>query len=652
MGFLGMASAKRRGISAGQRFTAAQRCPVCGGCERDPRGQGVRCTGYLSSDGEYAHCSREDRAGAIEMTAGSQTFAHRLRGACRCGVTHGEAEKASVTPRRERKWEIRDAAGLLRATHVRIDDPKGKRFVWQGADGAKSLNGIPVRDLPLYGSEALPTFDKRKPVVITEGEKAADALRAARVQALGTVTGAGGTPSRAVLAPLKGFDVVLWPDADADTNKGPAHMKRIAAELAGLGCRARVVSWPEAPDGGDAADCPREIIPTLINAAAPVGLVAVKSPETTGERGRRSKLVRAGDLQLVAPRTIVRGIFEADSFAQLFGESGSAKTFWTISVACCIATGTKWFGRPVKKGPVVYIPGEGHAGVSRRIRAWSDDAGISIAKAPLFVRSGAAALLDPQSLSEVLAELQEVTEAEGPPVLIILDTVARNFGPGDENATPDMSAFVRACDTIRTACPNSTVLVVHHSGWASKDRGRGNGALKAALDAEYKIEKAANDLLVFSATKMKDAAFPKPIVFKLRSVELPGLRDEDGLPVTSAVLDEVQVEPVANPTELLEARVLRALSSEPSSVTALRAVLGCNKAKLVAALASLEGRGEARRTPKGWQRNGPAGVPVPGLIDPGTVGTPREGTNGRSSRSGNSPEQSEQVGAAPGEDEL
>ena len=43
-----------------QRFREENRCPVCDGADEDQRGRGERCFGFLSSDGLYAHCTRED----------------------------------------------------------------------------------------------------------------------------------------------------------------------------------------------------------------------------------------------------------------------------------------------------------------------------------------------------------------------------------------------------------------------------------------------------------------------------------------------------------------------------------------------------------------------------------------------------------------
>jgi len=86
-----------------------------------------------------------------------------------------------------------------------------------------------------------------------------------------------------------------------------------------------------------------------------------------------------------------------------------------------------------------------------------------------------------------------------------------------------------------------TILVVHHTGHADKNRARGAIALKAALDAEYRLSN--NDAgLKLSATKMKDAETPKPLSLELVSVELPGVVDDYGNPVTSAAVEVVDAD--------------------------------------------------------------------------------------------------------------
>jgi hypothetical protein len=168
------------------------------------------------------------------------------------------------------KHEIRDADGQIVAIHERIDGPDGKRFVWRQPDGTAGLNGQHVGDLPLYGTHRLAEWSSDQVVVVVEGEKACEALWTVGIAALGTTTGAGGTPSDDVLRPLIGRRVVLWPDHD---EPGRQHMDRLAARLVALGARdVRIVEWPDARPGGDAADLvaaggTRETVEQLIASA-------------------------------------------------------------------------------------------------------------------------------------------------------------------------------------------------------------------------------------------------------------------------------------------------------------------------------------------------------------------------------------------------
>ena len=154
-------------------------------------------------------------------------------------------------------YDVRDATGIVRACHKRVDylladGSAEKAPSWWPPDRQKpGLAGVPVAALPLYGTERLPALPAGAPVVITEGEKAAQALLDAGIPALGTVTGAASCPGPDALAALVGYDVVLWPDHD---DAGREHMGRVAAALAALGIGCRWFAWRQAHPKDDAAD--------------------------------------------------------------------------------------------------------------------------------------------------------------------------------------------------------------------------------------------------------------------------------------------------------------------------------------------------------------------------------------------------------------
>lgn len=74
-------------ISRSQRFRRDHPCPICGGY--DLAGKGSRCWGFLSGDGRFAHCTRQENAGDLSQGKDG-SYVHFLAGPCRCGETHGE----------------------------------------------------------------------------------------------------------------------------------------------------------------------------------------------------------------------------------------------------------------------------------------------------------------------------------------------------------------------------------------------------------------------------------------------------------------------------------------------------------------------------------------------------------------------------------
>lgn len=141
--------------------------------------------------------------------------------------------------------------GTYIADHVRRSGPNGKKkMFWRGRDGTQGLpEGVGTADLALYSADTPVCTDT---VVVTEGQKSADALSSKGIAAVGTVTGASGCPGDVALRPFVDKTVVLWADNDAP---GEAHMTKVAVSLRRLGCQdIRQVSWPDAPEKGDAAD--------------------------------------------------------------------------------------------------------------------------------------------------------------------------------------------------------------------------------------------------------------------------------------------------------------------------------------------------------------------------------------------------------------
>ena len=244
-------------------------------------------------------------------------------------------------------------------------------------------------------------------------------------------------------------------------------------------------------------------------------------------------LEHVANIELTAPQYLIHGIMEQKSLGQMFGEPGSGKSFVAIDVACSISSGKDFHGRTVEDGPVIYVAGEGRRGVVRRINAWAIAHAIDLENMPLYVSRTAVGINNGNNLPDLKAEISHIAKQHGAPALIILDTLARNFGDGDENDTRDMTRFIAEVDRINDEFECAS-LIVHHAGHGEKSRARGSSALKGALDVEYKISKQ-DDRIKMSCTKMKDDEEPDPLLFYLIPAEIGD--DDKGNSIVSAVLE-------------------------------------------------------------------------------------------------------------------
>lgn len=257
---------------------------------------------------------------------------------------------ASRAPGKITRYDIRDAGGKLVAIHVREDHVDGKRIWWELPDRMPNLGGIKLADLPLYGIDRLPTDAKE--VILTEGEKAADALTRNGIAALGTVTGASGTPGDDALRPLLSHPVFLWPDND---EPGRKHMNRIGTALLRLGHDdVRDIDWKGAPEKGDAADLfalegARDDFDALTDEARPFIVVSETAatsltPEKTAgpEAGVPLYVRNAADIVPVPVSWLWRERLPAGKLVVFAGEPGQGKSRASLSVAAIISRAGFW----------------------------------------------------------------------------------------------------------------------------------------------------------------------------------------------------------------------------------------------------------------------------------------------------------------------
>ncbi|MFO7764686.1 MAG: AAA family ATPase, partial [Wenzhouxiangellaceae bacterium] len=347
--------------------------------------------------------------------------------------------------------------------------------------------------------------DPAERVVIAEGYATSATIHEATGEAVAVAFNAGNLQAvaEAIRAKYPEAAVTIAADDDRNTEGNPGIRKATEAATAVKGA---IATPGKAGDFNDLYTAEgADAVAERIKAAAPV------TP-------KGFRLVRAGTLKAKDHDWLIDGLLERDSLAAFFGPPETWKSLYMIDACCSIAHGVDFHGAKVKRGNAVYVCGEGFAGLARRFKAWCIRHDINPDENQVMVSTQAAQLNDPETFAEVADKI-----AEAEPDLVVIDTLARNFGPGDENATSDMTGFIAACDRIRgeNGC---TVALVHHSGLMDKTRGRGNSALKGALDWEYMF-KRTGDVVEVECSKVKDADRPPPQAFTLDIVIVDEAKD-------------------------------------------------------------------------------------------------------------------------------
>src|SRR5205814_2418170 len=111
-------------------------------------------------------------------------------------------------------------------------------------------------------------------------------------------------------------------------------------------------------------------------------------------------------------------------------------------------------------------------------------------------------------------ELIRVLKAlPAPPILIIIDTLARSISGFEENSSQAMSTLIGMTDRIRSAL-GAAVLFIHHTTKSNKREERGSGHLRGAADM-MAVVTSAKSILTVSCEKAKDYARFAPMQFSL-----------------------------------------------------------------------------------------------------------------------------------------
>jgi hypothetical protein len=582
-------------VRSTQRYTREHPCPICGGCDRDPRGQGIRCSGFLSEDDRFAFCTREEHAGSLPLRETQPpSYMHLLSGPCHCGETHGEQSHTasgnrfrgqlgtgeSDTPPRcvvcEREWEIRDTSGCVRAVHVRKDYDNGdKDLWWQKQDGTWGLGGFAVSDLPPYGTHE---WRPDRPTIHVEGEPARDALApladALGVNVVGHVTGAPATHSVDALRPILSPRHFLWPDSDdvGETQMERTHwtLRELLRDESGLPMRQskdaiRRIAWEgaRATKGDDAADFvaqgeTAEDLVRLLSSAQPF-YSAAPTVDVAAERifpFRSASEIATATLE--EPPFIAKPWLAEGALTEIDGKIKSAgKTTFATHMCRAILDGSDFLGEPTRRSPIVYLSEQSAATFREALR-----------RAHLLDRDDFRVLFWQDTIGakwpDVVRAARDEAARIGAKVLAV-DTLAQFTGlRGD--AENNAGAALEAVAPLQEAAAVDSlgVVILRHErkgGGDVGDSGRGSSAFAGAVDVVLRLRRPEG--VVRSGVRVLDALSrfdqtPDTLVIELTEAGYVALGDTEAVAANEARVSILKAAPTSEAEALREADLLSA----------------------------------------------------------------------------------------------
>jgi hypothetical protein len=385
-------------------------------------------------------------------------------------------------------WRILDADGRLFAVHYRYELPNRKRFAWW-RKGAWNLGGVKVAVAPLYGAELLGGWGQGAAVIVTEGEKAADALRARGLHAVATVCGSGTTPAPAVLTVLSGHSgpLILWPDNDI-SGKGRAHMEGLRAVLP-AGLDVRTFAPRNLPDKGDAYEwtaaraAPEasadELLREILAEAIKHGPTVAPAAAIDGDQGDAGATPRQlifqdldafsreeEDSPVALVGTAESCALPAGGMLLLYGDGGAGKTTLSLDFIAHAASGTAWLGLPIARPlKILVIENEGprphfRGKLRKKVDGWEGRPFAGNVRVLRDPWAGLTFLDDAQR--EALAREIEAFEAD-----VVVAGPLATLGAAGAGTPDDVTAFDDLIkDLRRRSRKDPALILVHHENKA------------------------------------------------------------------------------------------------------------------------------------------------------------------------------------------
>jgi hypothetical protein len=244
--------------------------------------------------------------------------------------------------------------------------------------------------------------------------------------------------------------------------------------------------------------------------------------------------------EFVVPRDcqyFVKGLLEPGQHLEIYGTSGSGKTFLAMDMAFAIASGqTTWFGLKVRKAPVLYIGSEGGvASFAKRATALQEKYGIKPDKCNLHVITVAPNFgIENSADARIIAGHIKDIAVNDDAWAIFNDTLAKSMHGQSEDKAEGMGCYVGNARSFTEA--GHGFSSIHHTGKVAERGSRGSYALPADVDGMMSVEKVGC-VSVATVHKARDGEGGAKYSFELDQVSLG--EDAEGDEINTCIVRPV-----------------------------------------------------------------------------------------------------------------
>ena len=438
---------------------------------------------------------------------------------------------------RRSEWTYRDQTGKPTRRVVQVDP--GKKIHQEHAEGDGWRSGVAGAPCTLLWLDELVKTQRQQLVVIVEGEPAAEAARnmLAGKAFVTTWPGGSGAAGKVDVGPLKGRNVVLWPDNDEPGGKA---MQTLQTRLAATGVVARMFEpWPDIPSTGDAVD------------ATDLGYGAQHFFDRLAEQAASEpgafRVIDLADLK--RPIKPVQWVWDQriprKEVTLLSGHGGAGKSMLALMLALHGWAGWPAWGAATERCRVAFYSAEDdESTLLRRVKFIcaklglpepNPDSGFFLLDAnespELYIpeRSG-----NPATTTFAYEHLREFMATHRVDLLFV-DGASDTF-TGDEIRRAQVRAFVRKLAALARKFNAAVVLLAHVDKATSRgtadgtDSYSGSTAWHNSVRSRLYLSQQGAGRLVLEHQKSNHGPLAPALRFDWSEGDVPRLRDGPGLP--------------------------------------------------------------------------------------------------------------------------